>query len=313
MRLGHGYRDEHVHLTALLRANKGTAWHRVANVVDTAGTAEGLIRGEIEPPNDFARGLVEAVTEGHVKDSRVEVASWQGKDLSIWSILDNDYPMELRTIYDRPPFIFCRGEWLDSDSHGLAVVGTRQATKQGLKAAAEMASELVSRQLTVISGLALGIDGAAHRAALANGGRTVVVLGNGLDSVYPPAHVDLAAEIVAAGGALLSPFVPSQGPNGSYTFAIRNAVMSGLARGTVVIEAGPTSGAKMQARLALRHGRPVFLLSRLVATHEWARDYVEKGRHRAKAISVDNVGQIFDEIEEFESVQVDQLEMSFDG
>lgn len=291
--------NEDVQLVALLRANKGVAWHRITTVVENAGTAQGLVTGEVEAPNDFARSLVRAVGEEHLEDARREVSSWREReDMEVWSILDEAYPSSLRTIFDRPPYIFCRGAWDDEqDGRGVAVVGTRQASDEGLAQARRMAYELVRRSVTVLSGLAVGIDGEAHRAALDARGRTVAVLGSGLDHIYPAEHEGLAEEIVAAGGALLSPFVPSQRPARTYTFAIRNAVMSGLSRGTIVIEAGPTSGARMQARLALQHGRPVFLPRPLVETHAWARSYAEKGRYGARALAVEDIGDVLRALE----------------
>lgn len=309
-----GYREEHAHLVALLRSNKGIAWHRVANVVDAAGTAEGLIRGEIEPGSDFGRELVSRVGADDVEAARTEVESWaEVPGMSAWSILDPDYPAQLRRIFDRPPLIFSIGRWDAANEEGFCVVGTRQASPEGLDQARLMAAGLVDRGITVTSGLALGVDSAAHRTALDAGGRTVAVLGNGLASVYPPANRALAERIVRDGGALVSPFVPSQAPSARFTFQIRNSVMSGLSRGTIVIEAGPTSGAKMQARLALRHGRPVFLLRSLVDTHEWARDYVARGRHRTRAISVENVDDVLEAIDARRPIEVEQLALGLDG
>ena len=122
-----------------------------------------------------------------------------------------------------------------------------------------------------MSGLARGIDGAAHSAALAAEGRTVAVLGTGIDRVYPPEHEHLAQRIVASGrGALVSQFWPTAPPT-RYSFPMRNVVMSGMAVGTVVIEAGRTSGAKLQARYALDHEKRLFLVKSLVLREEWAQ------------------------------------------
>jgi DNA processing protein len=136
-----------------------------------------------------------------------------------------------------------------------------------------VASALADAHFTVISGMAAGVDAAAHTAALDRGCRTIAVVGTGLRHCYPAAHRPLQERIVGA-GAVVSQFWPDQPPT-KKTFPLRNATMSGLALATVVIEASQTSGARMQARLALEHGRPIFLLSSLL-DHEWARAYAER-------------------------------------
>lgn len=308
-----GYTAEHEHLVALLRANRGVPWHRIATIVESAGTAQGLLAGEVQPPGPFAEAMLELVDERVLADAKSEVRSWSDREgMRVASILDEDYPSSLRTIYNRPPFVFWRGEWNDEvDSQGLAVVGTRNPSPGGLRLAAHIAAGLARKGVTVLSGLARGIDTEAHRAALDAGGRTVAVLGHGLDVIYPAENEGLANEIVQAKGALLSPFVPSQPPAARYTFAIRNAVMSGLSRGTVVVEAGPTSGARMQARLALEHGRPVFIPSRLSEQHAWARDYTEKGRQGVRAIAADDVEQILASLEQPNLGQAPTLDLEF--
>jgi DNA processing protein len=287
-----GYTQEPIYLLAMLRAGGGE-WHRIATLVDNAGTAEGLVTGQVAPHNEFAEKVVGAVAQRHVDDATVEVASWSERpDMKVWTVLDDDYPSSLRTVFNRPPFIFCRGEWRDEiDRKGLAVVGTRKATDEGLSRARRMADQLAARDVTVISGLALGIDGAAHESALDHPGRTVAVLGSGLDTIYPKQHADLAGRIVESGGALISQFVPTQSPSRK-SFPMRNAVMSGLGIGTIVIEANERSGAKMQARLALEHGRALFLLRSLVEKYEWARDYAEKGRYGTKPIVVASIDDV---------------------
>lgn len=292
-----GYTEEDIYLLSLLRANKGVAWHRVASVVEGTGTAQGLVTGEVAPPNAFAARLVAAVTPDVIDAAAEEVAAWRRRSIQVWSILSDEYPTSLRTVFDRPPFLFCIGHWLDGkDGQGIAVVGTRSPTELGRRRATKLAHELSREGLTIISGLARGIDTAAHEAALEAGSRTVAVMGTGTDFIYPPENKGLAERIISRGGALLSPFVPTQ-PPARYTFPIRNAVMSGLSRATVVVEAGKTSGAKLQARLALQHGRPVFVLHSLVNTHEWARDYVTVGRYGTQAIEVRGTSEIISALE----------------
>ena len=139
-----------------------------------------------------------------------------------------------------------------------------------------MASLLAEKGVTVLSGLARGIDTAAHEACLDAGGRTIAVLGSGIRRIYPPENISLAERIVES-GAVVSQFWPDTAPT-SYTFPRRNVVTSGMGQGTVVVEASATSGAKMQARLAIEHGKQVFLLKSLVTERGWARKYLDRPR-----------------------------------
>jgi DNA processing protein len=196
------------------------------------------------------------------------------------TVLDEQYPANLRLIPNLPPFLFYRGTLAEADAWSVAVVGTRNASQAALARATAVSGRLAEREVTVVSGLARGIDTAAHQAALASGGRTIAVLGTGITRCYPPENRDLAEQIAQA-GALVSQFWPTRAPARD-TFPRRNVVTSGLSQGTVVIEASQTSGAKMQARLALEHGKKVFLADTLVSDQDWARDYVD--RHGAITI-----------------------------
>ncbi len=202
------------------------------------------------------------------------------------TVLDDHYPANLRLIPNLPPFLFCRGTLADEDAWSVAVVGTRSASDAGVERAARLSGLLAGHHVTVISGLARGIDTAAHQGALHNGGRTIAVLGTGITRCYPPENRDLADQI-AQEGALVSQFWPTRSA-GKDTFPRRNVVTSGLSQGTVVIEASQTSGARMQARLALEHGKTVFLVNSLVTDQDWARDYVAS----RGAIAVDSVGEV---------------------
>ena len=164
----------------------------------------------------------------------------------------------------------------------------RVATDAGLAYAREVASGLVDAGYTVVRGLAAGVDTAAHTGALDHGGRTVAVIGTGLRRAYPAANAELQQRIAAA---VVSQFWPDAPPS-KRTFPMRNVVMSGLARATVVIEASDTSGARMQAGFALAHGRPVFLLSSLLE-HAWGRDHAE----RPGTYVVEEAGEIVEHVE----------------
>jgi DNA processing protein len=202
-----------------------------------------------------------------------DVARWREQDMHLLSVLDADYPENLRSVHDRPPLIFLAGGLQPNDARSVAVVGARHASPEGLDRAAATAEHLVQHNFTVISGLAAGIDTAAHTAALDAGGRTVAVIGTGLSHAYPPQNARLQRRI-AEHHAVISQFDP-QTPPSRQTFPARNATMSGIALATVVVEASYRSGARGQAHRALNHGRPVFLAPGLLEQH-WARDLARR-------------------------------------
>ena len=216
------------------------------------------------------------------------------------SVLDATYPSNLRMIHQRPPVLFMRGVDDERDAVSVAVVGTREPAQRGIEQTRRLAAGLVERGIPVISGLAAGIDSTAHRTALAGGGRTVAVIGTGIDRVYPPQNADLQHEI-AAKGLVISQFLPGSPPT-KVSFPMRNAVMSGYALATVVVEAAYRSGARMQARLALQHGRHVFLMRSLLE-HDWARDYAQ----RPGVTVVDNADDVFGELQRLASESTAEL------
>lgn len=167
-----------------------------------------------------------------------------------------DYPERLKDLPDAPHLLYARGTVLPVDANAVAIVGSRKCTAYGMRMAGRLAAELARAGVTIVSGLALGIDGAAHRGALEAGGRTLAVLAGGLSAIYPPEHVGLADE-VAARGALLTETPMLMGPQRGM-FHARNRLISGLARAVVIIEANDKSGALITARHALEQGRDVF-------------------------------------------------------
>jgi len=194
------------------------------------------------------------------KAALVPEKNWQrlvDAGIRVITILDHDYPRLLKETHDAPAVLFLRGSLPPANQLLLAVVGTRTCTDYGRKATALIVEPLVRAGLGVISGLALGIDGLAHEAALAAGGKTWAVMGTGLDTVYPPQHRDLAHRIIEAGGGLLSEF-PLQTKPLAQNFPLRNRIVSGMCLGTLVVEAGDKSGALLTAKLALDENREVF-------------------------------------------------------
>jgi DNA processing protein len=197
-----------------------------------------------------------------------DLERWSDQGIRVLSVLDPDYPDNLRAAHDRPPLVFLAGHLNEADSRAVAVIGSRRATPTGVGRARAISQQLVSHGYTVTSGLAVGIDSGAHLAALEAGGRTIAVIGTGLLECYPPQNAVLQRRI-AAECAVISQFWPDAPPTRK-SFPMRNAVMSGMSLATVVVEATPTSGARTQARLALAQGRPVLLVDSLLQ-QEWAR------------------------------------------
>lgn len=169
---------------------------------------------------------------------------------------DPDYPPRLKEVYDLPPVLFMKGRMLPEDERSVAVVGTRRATAYGRQAASQITTDLARTGITIVSGLARGIDAIAHRAALEAEGRTIAILGNGLDTVYPPEHAALASQIEEA-GALVSEYPLGVRPE-ARNFPRRNRLLSGMTLGTLVVEAPEGSGAIWTVRHALEQDREVF-------------------------------------------------------
>jgi DNA processing protein len=289
--MGGSVRDERAALVALLQTRPGgLRWAEItAEVLESASALEVWHRlvpaALVEPP-----GRPDAL-----ESAAHDLDRWTSQGSTPVTILDSDYPIRLRGIHQAPPVLFARGSLIRDDS-AVSVVGSRKASERGLAIAAGVARELVARGVTVAAGLALGIDTAAHRAALADGGRTVAVIGTGINKVYPAENRDLHEEI-ASRGLLLSQFWPDAPPQ-KQNFLMRNATMSGYGLATVVVEAGEHSGARAQARMAVEHGRPVILTDLVVERNDWARALVARpGIRVASSLSsvLDAVDQIIAE------------------
>jgi DNA processing protein len=189
-------------------------------------------------------------------DAEIELRLAAEHGIDVLTEADNAYPRPLRQIHDPPGVLFRRGQPEPQDELAVAIVGTRHATRYGLAQAERLAGSLARTGFTVVSGLARGIDAAAHRGAMSAGGRTIAVLASGLLEIYPPEH-DRLAEEVAANGCLLSESPPRMIPL-SGAFPQRNRIISGLCVGTIVVEAPDRSGALITARHAYEQGREVF-------------------------------------------------------
>lgn len=256
-------------LLTLLRRRAGDAgWSEIAARVVATGSAVAVLGGTTEDAL-FASPEVEAALQVATED----VKEWNTVGNRVVTVIDEDYPARLVDIRETPPFLFYEGSLRQSDN-GMSVVGSRSASDWGLGFAVDAAKYLVSEGLTVIAGLASGIDTAAHRATLDAGGRTVAFLGTGIAKSYPSSNVDLQREI-AERGLLLSQFYPDAPPT-KHSFPMRNATMSGYGLATIVVEAGEHSGTRIQARVAGEHGRPVILTSRVATSTSWGRALVER-------------------------------------
>lgn len=186
-----------------------------------------------------------------------------GASILTWE--DPDYPRLLHELPDAPPVLYVKGSLSRDDDWAVAFVGTRRATAYGRDITRQLVTAMVNAGSTIVSGLALGIDAVAHKAALDAGGRTIAVLGCGIDQVYPPEHRNLAASIVNS-GALLTEFPPGTPPDGK-NFPVRNRIVSGLSLGVVVVEAPEKSGALLTADIAAEQGRDVFAVPGSVLSH----------------------------------------------
>jgi len=208
----------------------------------------------------------------------------------IVTMADGDYPPLLLHLPDPPPYLFVYGR-LTFDEDTIAVVGSRNATAYGISTTRRLSRDLAARGVTVISGMALGIDTAAHEGALDGGGRTIAVLGSGLERIYPARNRDLF-HAIAAHGAVVSEFPLRTEPE-AYNFPIRNRIISGMARGTVIVEATKRSGSLITARLAAEQGREVFAVPGSI------QSFKSTGTHtliKQGAKLVEHVQDIFDEL-----------------
>lgn len=255
-----------------LLARRPLPWNRLAGAIEEAGSASRLLEEQLDTSGGDRLFDVEDQSAS-LDQLEEQVQSWSREGIELITVLDAAYPLNLRTVHDRPPALFLRGALSDRDERSVAVVGTRGASASGLQLAREVVGDLLAADHVIVSGLAAGIDTAAHMTALEAGARTVAVIGTGLHHSFPKENTELQ-ERLAHESAVISQFLPDQGAR-KWTFPQRNAVMSGFARATVVVEASHTSGARMQARLALEHGRPAFLMKSLL-THKWARSFAER-------------------------------------
>jgi DNA processing protein len=220
-----------------------------------------------------------------------ELANMRRLGIEAHTCHDDNYPKRLREIYDYPPLIYVKGTLQPNDTYCVAIVGSRKLSAYGRQISQELAQELAANGITVVSGLARGVDTAAHQGALNAGGRTLAVLGSGVDHIYPGENTTLAGEIVAH-GALISEYPPGTKPRPDY-FPRRNRILSGLSLGVLVTEADENSGALITARHALEQNREVFAVpgSILTVTSRGSNRLIQEG---AKLVT--NISDILQEL-----------------
>ena len=263
-------------------------------LIDHFGSPQAVLRAsaqQLMKVEGITSRLAAAVRRHRITDSiRREVDLARKSQVKIIPLTDPTYPMLLQQIPDPPPWLYLKGS-LDKQAGCVAVVGSRNATSYGLQTARQLGAELAGQGITVVSGMASGIDTAAHQGALEARGLTVAVLGSGLTRIYPASNRKLF-ERIATEGAVVSEFAMSAGPE-PHHFPIRNRIISGISLGTVVVEASRKSGSLITARLAAEQNREVFAVPGSI------RSFKSTGTHaliKQGAKLVENTADIVEEI-----------------
>ncbi len=284
--------DDEIRALVALSLVPGIGPGRIRTLMSYFGSARAALRASrsaLECVPGIGAQIGAAIAEfrsDDVVDQQFERADKVGAELiTVW---DDRYPELLRQIYDPPTFIWVRGDLREVDKRAIAIIGTRRATDYGRRIAHDFASELAGRGFTIVSGMAYGIDAAAHRGAMAAGGRTIAVLGSGVDRIYPAEHLNLANQIIEH-GALISEFPLGAAPDAP-NFPRRNRIVSGLTLGVLVVEAHEKGGALITARLAIEQNREVFAIpgSLYSAAGAGCNRLIQRG-HAKLVLNVDDI------------------------
>ncbi|MDH2393741.1 DNA-protecting protein DprA [Streptomyces sp. HNM0663] len=305
-------------ICALRAGSTSVDWNLIARTCQSPEALHVVLGGDLPEDSAVARKNLPVLRDAlpYLDEARARVASEleaaKATGARLVTVLDPAYPANLRLVPNLPPFLFHLGDLEERDARSAAVVGTRNASDDGMRRAGRMARGLVDNDVVVFSGLAKGIDTAAHTAALEAGGRTVAVMGTGIAAkIYPAENKPLAARIVDNGGALLSQFWPTSGP-ATWTFPRRNVVTSGSTMGSIVIEASSTSGAKMQARIAHEHGKHVFLIRSLATKEPWAAKMVAE-RKAVEVAELDDVLSLLGSAKRVQQAAQQRLQLALAG
>lgn len=264
-----------------LNMTPGIGPRAAAKLLERFGSAEavfGATRAELESLRLRPEAVESIRAREFFEKAEAEVERTRSIGVDVLLLDDGVYPALLREIFDPPITLYVKGAWSEClEQPSVAMVGSRRCSTYGQNTATMLARDLAQKGVTIISGLARGIDAAAHRGALEAGGRTVAVMGTGLDQVYPRDHRKLADEILAGGGALISEF-PLETPPAPQNFPYRNRVISGLSLGVVLVEAAENSGSLITARLAMEQNREVFAVpGNITSRNSFGTNYLIKG------------------------------------
>ncbi len=281
-----------------LRAVQGVGDAAVCRLVHAFGSPEAVLAASVDAllaSGDVSPTVAQAIRRGVEAETEEaidrELAMLERLQVSVVTCLEEAYPPRLKLIPDPPPLLYVSGKLDPKDCHAVAIVGARRATVAGRLVTERLSRDLASAGFTIVSGLARGVDAAAHRGALESGGRTVAVLGCGIDRTYPPEHQALRKQIEAS-GAVVAELPLGAYPHG-YHFPRRNRIISGMSLGVVVTEAALQSGSLITARLAAEQGREVFAVPGAV-TAENSRG--PNGLIKQGAKLVEHVADVIDEL-----------------
>jgi DNA processing protein len=264
-----------------LNMTPGIGPRSAAMLLERFGSAEAVFnatRAELEGMRLRAETIESIRARDLLETAAQEIERVRQLNADVLLLDDGTYPSLLREIFDPPITLYVKGAWeICLDAPCVAVVGSRRCSTYGQNAALMLARDLASRGVTIISGLARGIDAAAHRGALEAGGRTVAVMGTGLDQIYPRDHRKLAEAILGAGGAIVSEF-PLGTPPAPQNFPYRNRVISGLSLGVLLVEAAENSGSLITARMAMEQNREVWAVpGNITSRNSFGTNYLIKG------------------------------------
>ncbi|WP_367198898.1 DNA-processing protein DprA [Clavibacter michiganensis] len=244
------------------------SWASTRRLIDLTGSSAQVLE------DVFSDELFGGEFEAAIESAKQHIETLSSRGIYLASIYGSSYPRQLSAVHDAPAVLYWQGQHSPADDRAVAIVGTRNPDAWGLGFSSQLAQMFADSQIPVVSGLARGVDSSAMASSLRHGGRTVGVIGSGHNRVYPKENAALQASV--SKHLLLSQFAPDTPPS-RQTFPMRNAVMSGFTSATVIVQAGETSGTKIQAKAAVRHGRPLVLTAAVMRSAEWARGLVASG------------------------------------
>ena len=264
-----------------LNMTPGIGPRAAAKLLERFGSAEAVYRAtraELERVRLLPEAVDSIIARDMHEKAEAEIENVRELGGDILVLDDGVYPSLLREIYDPPIALYVQGGWFEClEQPCIAIVGSRKCSTYGQNAASMLARDLAQRGVTIVSGFARGIDAAAHRGAIEGRGRTVAVIGTGIDEVYPRDHKKLADDVLEAGGAIVTQF-PLTTPPVSENFPYRNRIISGLSLGVIVVEAAENSGSLITARLAIEQNREVFAVpGNITSRNSFGTNYLIKG------------------------------------